>query len=84
MIQIPAVEGRQTLLKRYFNVGITPYGGTSSLDTPREKKIQEAISRLEVGRTTFAIAHRLTSLRSADRLVVLDAGKVVETALTRS
>ena len=51
---------------------------TSSLDMPREKKIQEAISRLEAGRTTFAIAHRLTTLRSADRLVVLDAGKVVE------
>ena len=51
---------------------------TSSLDTPTEKKIQEAISRLVAGRTTFAIAHRLTTLRSADRLVVLDAGKIVE------
>ena len=51
---------------------------TSSLDTPTEKKIQEAIQRLIKGRTTFAIAHRLSTLRSADRLVVLDAGKIAE------
>jgi ATP-binding cassette subfamily B protein len=51
---------------------------TSSLDTPTEKKIQEAIARLVAGRTTFAIAHRLSTLRSASRLVVLDAGKIAE------
>ena len=51
---------------------------TSSLDTPTEKKIQEAIARLVHGRTTFAIAHRLSTLRSADRLVVLDEGKIAE------
>ncbi len=51
---------------------------TSSLDTPTEKKIQEAIARLVEGRTTFAIAHRLSTLRSASRLVVLDAGKIAE------
>jgi ATP-binding cassette subfamily B protein len=51
---------------------------TSSLDTPTEKKIQEAITRVVSGRTTFAIAHRLSTLRSASRLVVLDAGKVAE------
>jgi ATP-binding cassette subfamily B protein len=51
---------------------------TSSLDTPTEKKIQEAIARLVQGRTTFAIAHRLSTLRSADRLVVMDEGKIVE------
>ncbi len=51
---------------------------TSSLDTATEKKIQEAIARLTKGRTTFAIAHRLSTLRSANRLVVIDEGKVAE------
>ena len=51
---------------------------TSSLDTQTEKKIQEAIARLIEGRTNFAIAHRLSTLRSADRLVVFDAGKIAE------
>ena len=51
---------------------------TSSVDIETERQIQEAIARLTHGRTTFAIAHRLSTLRNADRLVVLKAGKIEE------
>ena len=51
---------------------------TSSVDTETEKAVQEALARLIKGRTTFAIAHRLSTLRNSDRLVVLEEGKIVE------
>ncbi|MCX5660513.1 MAG: ABC transporter ATP-binding protein [Planctomycetota bacterium] len=51
---------------------------TSSVDTDTEKQIQDAIARLIKGRTTFAIAHRLSTLRNASRLVVLKGGKIEE------
>ncbi len=51
---------------------------TSAVDTETEKEIQKALDNLVKGRTTIAIAHRLSTLRKADRLVVMDRGRIVE------
>jgi ATP-binding cassette subfamily B protein len=51
---------------------------TSSVDTESEKAIQEALAVLARGRTTIAISHRLSTLRNADRILVLEGGKLVE------
>jgi len=51
---------------------------TSALDTESEYLIQQALDRLTEGRTTFAIAHRLSTLRNADRLVVIDGHSIAE------
>jgi len=51
---------------------------TSSLDTESEKLVQEAMEKLMKGRTTFIIAHRLSTINYADRIVVLNKGKIVE------
>ena len=51
---------------------------TSSVDTETEREIQEALDNLIRGRTTIAIAHRLSTLRKADRLVVMEKGRVAE------
>ena len=51
---------------------------TSALDAESERLIREAFDRLMEGRTTFIIAHRLSTVRRADRIVVLEGGRIVE------
>ncbi|MBN9438723.1 ABC transporter ATP-binding protein [Bosea sp. (in: a-proteobacteria)] len=52
---------------------------TSALDTQSERVVQQALTQLMKGRTTLVIAHRLSTVRDADRIVVLDEGRVIET-----
>src|SRR5205085_2218140 len=51
---------------------------TSALDTHSERLIQEALARLSAGRTTFAIAHRLSTVLAADQILVMEAGRILE------
>lgn len=51
---------------------------TSSIDTKTEKALQEGLNRLLKGRTSFVIAHRLSTIKNADRIMVINDGKIVE------
>jgi len=52
---------------------------TSALDAESEARVQDALARLSKGRTTLVIAHRLATVRAADRILVMDKGRIVET-----
>ena len=51
---------------------------TSSLDTQSEKLIQETLNRLMKGRTVLVIAHRLSTVQNADKIIVLERGRIIE------
>ena len=51
---------------------------TSALDNESERLVQDALTRLSQGRTTLVIAHRLSTIENADRIVVMEQGKIVE------
>ena len=51
---------------------------TSALDNESERLVQDALSRLCMGRTTLVIAHRLSTIQNADRIVVMDQGQIIE------
>ena len=51
---------------------------TASVDTVTEARLQKALARLTQGRTSFIVAHRLSTIRNADKVIVLDQGKIIE------
>lgn len=57
---------------------------TSSIDTETEQKIQNAINKVLIGRTSFIIAHRLSTVKGADKILVIRDGKIIESGNHKS
>lgn len=57
---------------------------TSSIDTRTEVKIQDAFSKMMEGRTTFIVAHRLSTIKEADVILVMKDGKIIEQEITKN
>ena len=74
MINFPAV--RRTLIRDPQILILDE--ATSALDNASEYHVQKAIDTLIKGRTTFVVAHRLSTIRNANKIVVMDKGKIVE------
>jgi ATP-binding cassette subfamily B protein len=77
-------QGQRQLLSLARALALSPQGvlvldeATSSIDTATEMLIQEALNRILRSRTSVVIAHRLSTIRGADRIIVMDRGKIVE------
>ena len=63
---------------RLSGICVYKHEATASVDTETARAIQDSLDELVQGRTTISIAHRLSTLRSADHLIVLDNGELVE------
>jgi ATP-binding cassette subfamily B protein len=76
--------GQRQLLSLARAIALSPHGvlvldeATSSIDTATEALIQQALERILHGRTSVVIAHRLTTIRNADRILVMERGRIVE------
>ena len=77
-------QGQRQLLSLARALALSPDGvlildeATSSIDTATEALLQEALERVLATRTSLVIAHRLSTVRSADRIIVMEKGKIVE------
>ena len=66
------------MFMRLSGICVYKHEATASVDVETEKKIQNAISRIAGTRTILAIAHRLSTIKNADRIFVIDHGKIFE------
>ena len=66
-----------SMIAATVSAGITSHEATSALDAESERLVQQAVDRLATGRTTLIVAHRLATVKKADRILVFEAGRIV-------